>query len=148
LAESSALEEDHDAQKLASLKKEIDSEDQDPESAEKGEKAEKDDKADKDDAGDKVGKREKAKASKKNKETPKKKELKPVILPKKEAPSEPKPEKKISLSTDAESVIDQVVESSYDTGPKPEKKEQPTQSLAAVEPAPEPVKIPKVAPKI
>ena len=73
--------------------------------------------------------------------------------PQKEPVADVKPAKKVSLSSDAESVIDQVVESSYDTPKekvekkeekkeqpeKEEKKELPVQTLATVEAAPEPV---------
>jgi len=85
-----------------------------------------------------------------------------VEEPQKEPVADVKPAKKVSLSSDAESVIDQVVESSYDTPKekvekkeekkeqpekeekkeqpeKEEKKELPVQTLATVEAAPEPV---------
>ena len=129
-----AADEDKDTQKLANLKKEIDSEDQDQDK-------EKED----GDGSEKSEKKEKPKSATK-KEAPKKQPVKPAPQPKKEQPApETKPKKKkISLSTDAESVIDQVVESSYKTNaPKDEEKEQPAQSLATVDqppaPAPEPV---------
>ena len=116
LAESSATtEEDHDTQKLTSLQKEINNEEQEQE------------------AQDKV-------KAEKPVEVPKKPEPKPVVVPqpKKEAPPEPKPAEKLSLTSGADSVIDQVVENQYEPAPKEEKKEQPTQALASTEAAPSP----------
>lgn len=46
------------------------------------------------------------------------------MKPKKEPVVEAKPKKKISLSTDADSVIDQVVESSYETPKEKEEKKE------------------------
>lgn len=114
MAESSGnfedQDKDKDAQKLANLEKEI--ENQDGDSTEKAN----------DDTSEKKEKPAASKASAK-KAAPKKKEVPkpPAPKPKKEAaPAEVKKPaaKKMSLSTDAESVIDQVVESSYDTTPK------------------------------